>query len=53
MCFGKADYEREAWRARGVETREEEREPQVSWREPEKEYDEEEAREREEVFERV
>ena len=54
MCWGKAEHEFEAWQGRMAEdTPEKEREPRVEWREPEREYDEREAHEREEVFERV
>ena len=51
MCWGKAEYEFGAWKGRmAEETPEEEREPRVTWKEPETELAPE-KREREEILE--
>ena len=51
MCWGKAEYEFGAWKGRlAEETPDEEREPRVTWKEPEEERPE---RKREEVIERA
>jgi len=53
MCWGKAEHEFGAWKGRMTEeTPEKEKEPRVTWREPEEEPAEEE-HEREKVVEHV
>ncbi len=53
MCWGKAEHEFGAWKGRmAEETPDEEREPRVTWKEPEKELAHE-KREREEILERA